>query len=448
MKDKKQNKKKIFVSALALAVLGAGVVNVVKNTTVSAWGPERDTYTNASPAAQAVFNSITDNAAVGDERDFVRIVEVREDGERDAYKNELTIRGGHDYEVYIYYHNDASSTYNTVEQGYAGVARNVKVSAAFPESLKAGERGQVDAIISSERTIVPKVWDEAYVTAEENVTLAYISGSAKIFNGGKANGEVLATDLFSADGTLIGYNTLNGVVYGCDEYSGHIVYRVRATKVVEPSSTFEMDKKVSRDGGATWADDVTLAPGEEAEFKIVYKNTGTLTQKVTVFDTLESGVGMEYVAGTTRIVAGGTERLVQDATGGKLFDGGVDVGEVKAGETVEVYYKVKMKAASEFSCGKTVLYNLAGVSAQALGEGGVAVGGTATQHDKVRVEVTQEDKTCLPSELPSTGPAELALAGIVMAGLIVGVFYYVNSVRTLKKLETEATGGIEKPEQM
>lgn len=448
MKDKKSNKKKIYVSALMLGVLGALGMNVVKITTdASAWGPERTTYTNDNPAPQAVFNSITDNAAVGDERNFVRIVEVRDDGEKNEYVDELTIRGGHDYEVYIYYHNNASSSYNTVEENYKGVARNVRVSAGFPESLKAGERGQVDAIISADRTLVEKVWDEAYITAEENVTLAYISGSAKILNGGQTNGSVLSTELFSADGTLIGYNTLNGVLYGCAEYSGHIVFRIRATKVIEPSSTFEMDKKVSTDGGATWADDVALTPGKEAEFKIVYKNTGTLTQKVTVFDTLENGVGMEYVAGSTRIVANGAEKIVQDENGGKLFDGGVEVGEIKPGETAEIYYKVKMKEASSFSCGKTVLYNLAGASAQAVNEDGT-MGGTATQHDKVRVEVMRDDNTCLPSELPSTGPAEIALAGVAAAGLIVGIFYYVNSKRTLKKLEAEATGGVEKPEQM
>jgi len=443
MKDKKQNKKKIFVSALTLAMLGGAAVG----GSASAWGPERDTYTNANPAPQAVFNSITDNAAVGDERDFVRIVEVHEDGTKDAYVNDLTIKGGHDYEVYIYYHNDASASYNTAEENYKGVARNVKVSAAFPESLKAGERGQVDAIISADRTLAPKVWDEAYITAEENVTLAYITDSAKLLNGGEANGSLLTTDLFSAEGTLLGYNVLNGVVYGCDEYSGHIVFRIRATKVVEPSSTFEMDKKISADGGATWLDDAALEPGKEAEFKIVYKNTGTLTQKVMVFDTLENGVGMEYVVGSTRIVANGTERIVQDESGGKLFDGGVEVGEIKPGETAEIYYKVKIKAASEFACGKTVLYNLAGVSAQAVNEDGT-MGGTATQHDKVRVEVSRDDNTCLPSELPSTGPAELVLAGVMAAGLIVGAFYYVNSKRTLKKLQTEATGGLEKPEQM
>lgn len=436
MKDKKQSKKKIFVSALALMVAGG----IAANDMASAWGPERDTYTNANPAPQAVFNSITDNAAVQDERDFVRIVEVRNDGKKNEYVNELSIRGGYDYEVYIYYHNDASASYNTVEENYKGVARNVKVSAAFPESLGAGERGQVDAIISADRTLIPKVWDEAYITAEEKVTLTYVEGSAKIFNGGEANGSLLTTDLFSAEGTLLGYNTLNGVVYGCDEYSGHIVYKIHATKVIEPSSTFEMDKKISTDGGRVWVDNAALEPGKEAEFKIVYKNTGTLAQKVTMFDTLENGVGMEYVKGSTRIIANGAEKLVQDANGGKLFDGGVEIGEVKPNEMAEVYYKVKIKDASELSCGKTVLYNLAGASAQAINEDGT-IGGTATQHDKVRVEVTRDDNKCLPGELPSTGPAELVLAGVMSAGLIVGIFYYVNSKRTLKKIQDKTVGG-------
>lgn len=444
MKDKKQHKKKIFVSALVAGVFGTLAIGAK----ASAWGPERDTYTNANPAPQAVFNSITNNAAVGDERDFVRIVEVRDDGKKDVYTNELTIRAGHDYEVYIYYHNNASASYNTVEQGYKGVARNVRVSAAFPQALEAGERGQVDAIISADRTLVPKVWDEAYVTAEEKVTLAYVSGSAKIFNGGEANGSVLSTNLFSADGTLIGYNTLNGVIYGCDEYSGHIVFRVRATGVIEPSSTFEMDKKVSKDGEETWLDDVELAIGEEAEFKITYRNTGNVVQSVTAFDTLENGTGMEYMAGSTRIVANGLETIVRDEDGGALFKGGVNVGEIKAGEIAEIYYKVKIQNTESLSCGKTVLYNLAGVSSKRVGDGDGGDSGVATLHDKVRVEVNRNDDTCVPAELPSTGPAEIALAGIVVAGLIVGIFYYINSKRTLKRLEAEATGGLEKPEQM
>ena len=442
MKDKKVNKKKIYVSALILAMLGGAILNVVKITTVSAWGPERTTYTNEAPADHAVFNSITNNQGVGDERNFVRVAEVNTEGEHNDYVNELHIQGGKDYEVSIYYHDNASTTFNDAAHNYVGVARKTSVSADFPDELNAGEKGEVNATISSTTTDPARVWDEAYFIADEKVKLAYISESAKIYNDWSLSGsQISATELFSQDGAYIGVRELNGLIPGCDEFSGAVVFRVKAISVTEPSSTFEMDKKVSKDGGATWLDDASMTPGETAEFRISFKNTGTLAQKVTVFDTLENGQGMEYVAGSARIVANGTETMIKDENGGKLFDGGVEIGEIKAGESAEVYYKVKVKEASNFSCGKTVLYNLAGASAQAINADGTA-GGTATQHDKVRVEVSRDGNGCLPGTLPNTGPAEIALAGIVCAGLIVGIFYYMNSKKTLRKLEEQSKGNL------
>ena len=449
MKDKKQQKKKIYVSILALAMMGSLILNVLP---VSAYGPKRTTYTMDEPAEKAVFNSITDNSAVGDERDFVRVVEVRTDGENNDYTNEVHVMGGKTYEVWIYFHNNASNTYNYSAYNYRGIAYDTRVNAIFPDSIKSGEKGEVKALIYSRTADPTEVWDEAYFIADENVTLSYITDTARIYNDHKASGSILpSSELFGEEGTLIGENELNGVIPGCDEWSGFIVYRVKAEKVIEPSSTFDMDKKVSLDGGATWLDEAELTPGKEVEFKISYKNTGTLTQKVTMFDTLENGKEMEYVVGSTRIVANGTEKIVQDEDGGKLFNGGVEIGEIKPGETAEVYYKVKLKEASEFSCQGTILYNLAGASAQAINaDGTTTANGTATQHDKVRISVKRNDDGCLPSELPKTGPAEIALAIIVAAGLVVGVFYYINSKRTLKRLQAEASGdgGLEKPEQM
>lgn len=441
MGDKKTNKKKIYVSALIAAVLGG--LNVAQ---ASAWGPERETWTMENPADYATFNSITDNTSVGDERDFVRVAEAVTEGTSTAV-NELHIKGGKDYVVTIYYHNDAASIYNKVEYNYKGVAQKTRLSAAFPDALNEGEKGEIAGLIYSVTANPEEVWDEAYLIADEKVKLSYISGSAKIYNDWDLSGsEVNSTELFSSDGTYLGVKVFNGLIPGCAEYSGTVVFRIHAEKVVEPSSTFEMDKKVSKDGGKTWVKDVEMKPGEEAEFKISYENTGTLAQKVTVVDTLESGQGMEYVVGSTRIVTNGTERIIKDEEGSGLFSGGVEVGEIKPGETVEIYYKVKLGEAKTFECGKTVLYNLAGVSAKTVGNDEM---GVATLHDKVRVEVKRDGDGCLPSELPSTGPAEIVLAGVIVAGLIVGVFYYVNSRRTLKRLENEAKGeGLDKPEQM
>lgn len=433
-------KKKIIVSSLAVLLGGLGLVGEVQ-----AWGPERETYTNENPAPQAVFNSITNNAAVGDERDFVRIVEISKDGNKAAYSNEVTVRAGYDYEVYIYYHNNASSTYNDMAHNLIGVARNVRVSAAFPQSLKAGERGQTDAIIMSDKTIVPEVWDEAWMTAAEDVTLSYISGSAKILNDWEANGSTLSTNLFSEEGTLIGYNVLNGVIPGCAEYSGQVIYQIRAEAVeqpTEPTATFEMDKTVSRDG-ANWAEDIVATAEETLEFRIRYKNTGTVKQTdVVAFDTLEDGQGMEYIKGTTRIVRGELETIVEDKEGEGLFDGGLKIGEAEPEEEIFIYYKVRVKELATFSCGKTTMYNLAGVSGR---RGDVEGAGVATQYDKVRIELERNDESCLPAELPETGPAEIILASVVGLGLLVGLGYWLNSKREVKKLEKQAKNVDVKP---
>lgn len=440
MKDKNNNKKKIYVSALVFAIVG----NILLSIGANAWGPKRTTYTNESPATHAVFNSITNNQAVGDERDFVRVTEVNTEGGHNPYVNEIHVTGGKDYEVSIYFHNDASTTYNDSAHDYVGVARKTSVSAWFQSELEAGEKGEVNAIISSTTTDPAEVWDEAYFIADEKVKLMYISNSAKIYNDWSLSGSVIASsELFSEDGAYIGVREFNGLIPGCDEFSGEVIFRVRAVAVTEPTSTFEMEKKVSVDGGTTWVDDAQLNPGDEAEFKITFNNTGTLTQTVTAFDTLENGVGMEYVKGSTRIVANGTETIVQDEDGGKLFNGGVLVGDIASEGTAEIYYKVKIKDADSFSCGKTVLYNLAGISAKA------GDAGTATQHDKVRVEVNRSDKGCNPTIIPETGPAEIVLSGVIVAGLFVGVFYYINSKKALKRLESDVTGtGIDKPEKM
>lgn len=223
----KINYKKGFGGALAAAL----VAPLVLASSSLAWGPSRPTYTNGAPADHAVFNSITDNAAVGDERDFVR---VREKDSDDNYSSEITVEPGKQYNVYIYFHNDASMTFNDKAHNYIGVARDVRVASSFPLQLAAGERGVINGIIMASNTDPKEVWDEAYITATDNMTLHYVSGSARIYNKHKVNGSVLSMDLFTDLGVFIGVDTLNGVILGCDEYSGQIVYTLQAVSTNVP----------------------------------------------------------------------------------------------------------------------------------------------------------------------------------------------------------------------
>lgn len=206
-------------------------------SSVSAWGPERTTYTNDAPASYATFNSITDNAAVGDERNFVRVGEV---GSTSAYVDEIEVVPGKEYEVYIYYHNNAAS--NTNQSGY-GMATNTRMSSAYPVTLNSNERGMVSGIISwsyvnpsNDQTETGKVWDEAYLTTKtDGVVLKFKASSAIIHNAGEANGSILPTALFSETGTPIGFNKLAGTIPGCAEYSGYVTYTLVAEKPGTPA---------------------------------------------------------------------------------------------------------------------------------------------------------------------------------------------------------------------
>ena len=191
---------------------------------VLAWGPERPTYTMENPADHVTFNSITNNSAIGDEREFVRIVDKAAGGK---YVTEMEIEANKDYEVYIYYHNNASRTLNDKAHNYKGVAYNTKLATDFPSKLAAGERGQVYASISSPTATPEKVWDEAFITAKEDMTLHYVTGSAKIHNSWDTNGAIVPTYMFSPEGTYLGMNELNGMIFGCGEFSGHIIYTIR-----------------------------------------------------------------------------------------------------------------------------------------------------------------------------------------------------------------------------
>lgn len=206
-----------------------------------AWGPSRTTYTNASPAPYATFNSITDNVALGDERNFVRIRDASVDDS--VFVDELEIVPGKEYEVYIYYHNDAAS--NTNETGF-GIATNTRVSTIFPDTLNPGDRSAVSGVISwsyvtpsdPNNAQTGKVWDEAYVTTSTpNTTLKFKPASAIIHNSGAANGTVLSTAIFTEEGTAIGYNKLAGTIPGCAEYSGYITYRLIAEAPSEDCTT-------------------------------------------------------------------------------------------------------------------------------------------------------------------------------------------------------------------
>lgn len=411
----------------------------------SAWGPERTTYTNDAPADYATFNSITNNAAVGDERNFVR---VREAGTDQTFQDEIEVVPGKEYEVYIYYHNNAAS--NTNQSGL-GMATNTKVSSAYPTLLNPNERGMVSGIITWSY-VTPqapndakegKVWDEAYLTTQsDNVVLRYKTGTAIIHNDGAANGSVLPAALFTEGGTPIGYNKLEGNLPGCAEYSGHITYTLIAEK-----TTSDLDKQVSLDG-ENWSENVSAHPGQIVTYKVTFKNSGNTELANVIFkDTHDEGLSLH---------SGSTKIFDVNNVDGKTIDDILDIsgysfGNVAPGALVQIIYQARIADDTNL-CGKSlnnaILLNYNSedqgkdfasvtVSCNPPSEEDCATNPNLPGCEK-NCKTNPEMEGC--QELPNTGPLEIVMAIVIILGLGGGGYYLYRTRRTLNKVERVAKG--------
>ena len=197
------------------------------------WGPQRGIYAAEKPATIPVFNSITNNPAIGDERYFVRIGEINPE-KTVLDTKEICLKAGKQYLVHIYVCNDASETVNDSKHQHQGVALVTHLYTNYPKFVLPNKRGYVFAKITAKNSEPESIWHGVAVTANEGVKLNYIVGSSRIYNEWDANRSVLSTNLFSEEGTLLGLNVLNGVIPGGDKYRCIVTYVLQA-KFIGPN---------------------------------------------------------------------------------------------------------------------------------------------------------------------------------------------------------------------
>lgn len=454
MKKTTKTKAKIATGAVL------SCLSIMSASSAMAWGPERATFTMENPASYPTFNSITNNPTIGDERDFVRVGEI--DADVTDLKNEVEVVPGRQYLVYIYFHNNASATYNDAAHNNSGVAFQTRMATSFSTVLTPAEKGTITGTISAENSNPAAVWDEAYMTTKtDKVLLHYVSGSAKIYNDWKANGSVMPSNLFSEQGTYVGLNALNGIILGCEEYHGVVTYVLQAEELGG-----SIDKTVSKDG-SEYRESVNLKPGEEATFQLAIRNTGdvALTNAV-IKDALPEG--LELMPGTVMLRANASETW--ETISDNILGGGLNLGTIGTGNTVYVQYKVK--AGTDFDCNGKELSNKATLTY----DSDVATGDS--KEDSATVTVKKEDgceeptpslndcetnpslPECQPEKncktnpemeecksLPNTGPLEIILAIIVVLGIAGGGYYFYRTKKTLKTVENKATGKKDKADE-
>lgn len=443
-----KNKFKILGAA---SILGLSLSTIAS---VSAWGPEnRPTFTMEEPATYPTFNSITNNPTIGDERDFVRVGEI--DAEVTDLKNEVEVVPGRQYLVYIYFHNNASSTYNDSAHDHSGVAIRTRMANSFSTVLTPENKGTITSVITADNANPADVWDEAYMTTTtKKVLMHYVPGSAKIYNDWKTNGNTMSTDLFTQEGTLLGLNSLNGVIPGCEEYHGIVTYVLQAEEL---GGT--IDKTVSTDGN-NYSESAKVKPGDEVYFKLAIVNTGDieLTNAV-VRDSLPEGLTL--VPGSVELRA--NDSTTPDVLSDDISGAGYNLGTIGTGNTVYITYRATV--GGDFDCEGTELLN----NAELIYDSDTDSGDSSKDSASVNVaradceepetppldncetnpgkEGCQAEKTCLTNpemegcqQLPNTGPVEIIMAIVVVIGIVGGGYYLYRTQKVLKTVEDDVIG--------
>jgi len=424
-------------------VLAISIITIAAGSVALAWGPDRPIYTTQQPADHVTFNSITDNPEYGDERNFVRVKEATADNS--TYSDDTKVEPGKDYEVYVYYHNNASKTLNDDAHGQKGIARDARLRMAFPGGLKANERTGITGYISASNASPGEVYDNSYLTSTTDVALRYIPGSAVVTNGGAISGQTLPDSLFST-GALLGYDSLNGVIPGCNEFAGYVKFKFRAD-----APNFTIKKQVSPAGANKWQDKIVARLGDKIDYLISYQNTGSVQQdSVIVKDALP--VGTNYVPGSTSLANS------KAPEGGQSPDSvtttGLNIGSYSPKGTA--YVKLSATIGDEIQkCGVNELVNYATIITP---NGNKQATATVTvdvpcQPDECKPGVPKGDdrckEVCVPAEgqvvdangncvtvtgsLPTTGPAETILTLVGVGALAAGFTYWYRSRQTLKK---------------
>ncbi len=385
------------LSALTAALVGAVLVPAA----LLAWGPaNRPTYTMANPAPHVTFNSITNNPDQGDERNFVN---MREAGVG-TYGDNVNLTPGKEYEVSVFYHNNAATHLNAADKNYVGIALNTKMRVQMPATVKAGEKARVTGFVGASNAQPAEVWDEAYGAASSDLSLNFVPGSAKIHTKGAINGQTVNDTLFST-GAPLGYSAFDGKVPGCNDFEGWVVFKVKAT-----APNFSVEKTVSKVGANAFSKSTSVNAGDTVDYKIQYKNTGSVDQKnVVIKDQLPAGV--TYVAGTSKMYASSTNGQWAAISDNVITNAGVNIGSYVPNGNAYVTFKAKITDADKLpKCGINTLVNTATVETD-----------NGKKSDTANVTVNKVCKD-VPAELPQTGPEEGILtvtgAGVLTAGLV------------------------------
>lgn len=272
-------------------------------------------YDRCGSLTGPVFNSFINTPSYGDERAFVDARRSDQTSGSDLYKNVLpnVTEGSKEIVVRMYVHNNANQSTNA---SGLGIAKNAKVRVFVPTATSKALRAR--GYISADNAAV--VEDTVDFTASNEFKVAYIPGSAKLFDNDNFKSGVQLADSIVTTGAPIGSDALDGKFKGCFDYEAIIELKLKVT--TKESSSVKFEKQVRKKGDKTWVESVNTKPGDEVEWLLTSQNTGEAVQNnMIVRDVLPPHV--KLTSGSVKWIAPSQTATQNDKP---LFDGGINIG--------------------------------------------------------------------------------------------------------------------------
>lgn len=359
-------------SKTMLTIIGGFIlINIfLQPITVLAWGDSeggRDEYTIEEinklyengewPEDKIVFNSISDSV-IGHEFNYVGAREgiLRADGRCEGVPgknvwngNDIDVEDGKIYLIRLYVHNN--NPYG-IDNNEAGVAEDVRVAFSIPST--SSTQVQVNGFISSSNATPDKYVDYVNFNSEVPFHLEYIDGSALLENNGIGKGGLSLPDevVNTVDGTLIGYDKLDGRIPGCFQYDNFVSIQVKA--VFDYDFTVENEVRLADSEDKTWYKAVEAKVGDRIEIQIGYYNTSNESQKnVAIKDILPNN--LKYIEGSTMLKNSNYPdgvSIVEDS----LVDNGIKIGSYAPAANAYVMFTAEV-VNNDLVCGANALNN-------------------------------------------------------------------------------------------
>ena len=347
---------------LAAAVIVAAVSVGIATVAIAGFGPDRET--RVWTAAENGFNHVTFNSytgvpnGIGDERDFLRGVQVGRDASWTDPVNSVTQDA--EIEAKIYIHNNADPALNTVSDGnggFVGIAKNETVKVELPSGI--AQTQDVKALIGASNAVPTSIFDTLSLTGDQGrvFELAYVPGSAKLIDGGVTT--AISDNLVTTGATLADQK-------GCFEFIREITFRL---KVKMPA--YQVQKFVRYEGQTVndWKEAVTANSGQMLEWKIEFKNTGkTALQNVAIVDDMPKNMIIE--SGSVKFYDGnfpnGTT-LNSDVIQKNGTQLNVNIGTSNWDTNSILFFKARVPEVNQLDCGVNQLINAAYATPEGFG---------------------------------------------------------------------------------